>query len=246
MLPEGLFFDFDGVIVDTETPWLDCVARFCRSRGADVTREALLPFLGDGDVQMLRFVSSRCGMSEDAIMAVLRPDFAEATRSLGMRPGIAECLDWAARAGLRLALVSNSDDTYIWRWLRRLGIEERFHAVITRSSGLALKPSPEMYICAARMLGVEPGCVVCIEDSPMGLRSALAAGLLAAAYPNGCLSYDMMEMDVPYIDPGREAPEAMARRVVGYYATRAYTDTKITDRTEAPCRETDKRSEREM
>ena len=150
MLPEGLFFDFDGVIADTELPWLECIARFCRARGQDIAPQALLPFLGDGDEGMLRFVSARCGLPAQAILAALRPDFAEATRSLGMRPGIAGCLDWAARAGLRLALVSNSDDAYIDRWLRRLGIAGRFHAVVTRSSGLQLKPSPEMYAFAAQ------------------------------------------------------------------------------------------------
>jgi len=218
MLPEGLFFDFDGVIADTELPWLECAARFCRARGQNVALEALLPYLGDGDEGLLRFVSARCGLPPDAILAAMRPDFAEATRSLGLRPGIGRYLDWAAGADLRLALVSNSSDAYIDRWLRRLGLVGRFHAVVTRSSGLAMKPAPDMYCSAAQTLGVEPRRVVCIEDSPMGLRSALAAGLMAAAYPNDRLEQGVADLGVPVIDLAREVPEAMLRRVIDHYA----------------------------
>lgn len=214
---DALFFDFDGVIADTETIWLDCIYGFCVDRNVPVSRRELLDCLGDGDVRMMRLVSDRSGMAEKEIAAALHESFVEKTRDLGMRPGISRYLEFARKQGLKRALVSNSNDAYISNWLKRLGIEAEFDFVITRDSGLPIKPAPDMYSRAAQALQVQPERAIAIEDSVIGLTSALGAGLYAAAYPNACSEEDVRGFCAPVVDLGRMPPEQMIDRVFSYY-----------------------------
>lgn len=211
---QALFFDFDGVIADTETVWIGCIVDYCAMHGAPVTQEELQRYLGDGDVMMLEYVSKCCGTPKEEILAALRVSFADRTRKLGLRPGVRHYLDFARSNGLRLAIVSNSTNDYIHRWLKQLDIEGRFDLIVTRDGHLPAKPAPDMYRWAAQQLQIPPEHAIAIEDSPIGLRSALDAGFRVVAYPNPSSPETVASLAPLVVDLGRVPPEKMIECVV--------------------------------
>lgn len=213
---EAIFFDFDGVIADTETVWFDGICKFCRERSVPVSQRELMDYLGDGDVMMMRLVSQRSGLGEEEIVRDLHEAFVRATESLELRPGISEYLEYVRAAGLKCALVSNSDSDYIEKWLVQLGIKNRFDCVVTRDCGLAIKPAPDLYRAALSQLELRAERVLAIEDSVIGLRAALAAGLHTIAYPNACSCQDVEAFGAPSVDLGRIHPAQLLERLESF------------------------------
>ena len=100
------------------------------------------------------------------------------------RPGIVALLDWLGRHGLPRAVATSTRRPLALRKLRRAGLLDRFHAICTSSDVAAPKPAPDVYLLAAQRLGVEPARCLVLEDSPTGVRAALAAGMLPVQVPD--------------------------------------------------------------
>lgn len=206
--PEALFFDFDGVLVDTETVWMACAADFCAACRAAVSRERLLACLGDGDVGLLAYLTGLSGMEEAAVLADLRQRFQAASAGLGLRPGVAAYLDYGRRQGLPMALVSNSRRAYLEGWLARLHLTGVFTRVVAGDEpGAVLKPAPDLYRRALEALGIRAGSVLAFEDSPVGLEAAAAAGVRPVAFPHA-ISRPLVEPLAAYcVDLAAVSPE---------------------------------------
>jgi beta-phosphoglucomutase-like phosphatase (HAD superfamily) len=81
-------------------------------------------------------------------------------------------------------VASNSFGEYVRRVLAVMDLRQVFACVCTREDARRGKPAPDLYLAAARCLGLPPGECVAVEDSPVGLQAALAAGVHAVAVPN--------------------------------------------------------------
>jgi HAD superfamily hydrolase (TIGR01509 family) len=99
-----------------------------------------------------------------------------------VRPGARELLAEVAAAGIAHALVTSSQRAFAAAVLASTGL--RFPVVVTGDDVTAHKPDPQPYLLAARLLGVDPGRCVALEDSPNGVASAAAAGCLVIAVPS--------------------------------------------------------------
>jgi beta-phosphoglucomutase-like phosphatase (HAD superfamily) len=86
--------------------------------------------------------------------------------------------------GLARAVASSSSCGWVEGWLVRHGIRELLDVVVARDDVSNVKPDPELFLLAARRLGVVPGGCIVFEDSPNGMRAALAAGMRCVAVPN--------------------------------------------------------------
>ena len=100
-------------------------------------------------------------------------------------PGVADRLAEARTIGLKTAVASSSEAAWVRPWLERHDLLDAFDAVCTRDDVTAVKPAPDLFLLAARRLGVPPEACLVFEDSPNGLRAARAAGMWAIAVPNG-------------------------------------------------------------
>jgi HAD superfamily hydrolase (TIGR01509 family) len=109
---------------------------------------------------------------------------------LPLLPGVAELLDAADERGWRLAIATGKDRERLDAHLARLGIAERFGAIVTAAEVPNGKPAPDIFLEAARRLGVPPGACVVLEDSLPGCQGALAAGMVAVACP-GVVTRDL-------------------------------------------------------
>ena len=99
-------------------------------------------------------------------------------------PGVEALLTDARDRGLARAVASSSSCGWVDGWLRRHGIRDLLQVVVARDDVTLVKPDPELFLLAAGRLGVEPGRCVVFEDSPNGMRAALAAGMRCVAVPN--------------------------------------------------------------
>jgi HAD superfamily hydrolase (TIGR01509 family) len=182
----AVVFDFDGLVVDTETSifraWQECYA----AHGAE-------PLSIDewsaqiGTVRGLDLVGelrSRAGNVDDALLAA-RITRRDALLELEhVRPGVVDWLDAAADRGLRTAIASSSEASWVELHLARHDLRHRFEAILCRTDSLPPKPAPDLYLAACGALDVAPAEALAVEDSPHGISAAKAAGLVCIAVPN--------------------------------------------------------------
>jgi HAD superfamily hydrolase (TIGR01509 family) len=99
-------------------------------------------------------------------------------------PGVEVLLREAQARGLARAVASSSSCGWVEGWLRRHGIRILLDVVVARDDVTRVKPDPELFLLAARRLDVAPERCVVFEDTPNGMRAALAAGMHCVAVPN--------------------------------------------------------------
>ncbi|MBC5582493.1 HAD family phosphatase [Anaerofilum sp. BX8] len=215
---DAFLFDFDGVLVDTETVWSNCLYQFCKSRALPVKKEELLAYVGDGDRQVISHIARIGGMREEQILSEVRPPFQEASKELTLRPGVRSYFAYAKNEGIKLALVSNSGRDYLKRWLEQLSLESCFDCVVSRESALRPKPAPDLYWKAIELLHLERSAkMIAVEDSALGMRAAAAAGIWAAAFPNEATGSAVAALSPLCVDLAKIAPQELIRRAYEVY-----------------------------
>jgi beta-phosphoglucomutase-like phosphatase (HAD superfamily) len=176
----GLVFDCDGTLVDSMPLHMDAWENSLRRHGGDYDHD---------------FFFSRKGMGEEAIVAqynaLFRRDFDIRTvvadkhqyfrRHLNSLKPIPLVADLARRheGVLPLAVVSGGKREIVHRELEVTGIGRLFRVVLTADDPFKQKPAPDMFLEAARLLGVPPSLCQVFEDGDLGLQAAEAAGMLA-------------------------------------------------------------------
>jgi HAD superfamily hydrolase (TIGR01509 family) len=184
----ALLFDFDGLIVDTETPSLASWQEVYREHGHELTLDRWSAAVGTiGGFDPVGHLESLAGpIDRDAVLQRrLARDLALCDVEQ-LRPGVLGYLEEAERRGLSVAIVSSASRDWIDRHLARLERAHHFARIVTADGDVArAKPLPVLYEEALRELAVEPDEAVAFEDSPNGIRAAKAAGIYCVAVPNG-------------------------------------------------------------
>ena len=190
-MPEGsidaVVFDMDGVLVDTEHLWDEVREELTREWGGRYTPEAQQAMMGMSSHEWSRYLHETVGLRELPGVIndeVVRRMLARYETDLPVIPGAVEAVDRLAAAGHRLALASSSNRELIDAVLRELELTAVFEVTVSSEEVARGKPAPDVYLEAARRLGVPPARCVAIEDSASGIRSAHAAGMRVIAYPN--------------------------------------------------------------
>ena len=182
-------FDFDGTILDTETPDYASWREVFTDHGVELTMEAFA--LGIGTVAgsfdvygHLASLSTR-EVEVEAIRLTRRARNDALIADEAVRPGVQAWIEEAGRFGLKRGIASSSPVSWVEGHLQRLGLLEAFECIRCADHVTETKPSPELYLAACEGLGVSPHDAIAIEDSPNGIRAAKAAGLYCVAVPNG-------------------------------------------------------------
>jgi HAD superfamily hydrolase (TIGR01509 family) len=178
---KAVLFDMDGVLVNSE----DVIAHasqmmFKEWYGLDVPRQAFYPFVGAGEDRFLGGVAESYGVAIDLPKAkarVYEHYDALASDHITILPGGREYPEACKDRGILIALASAADRAKVLINLRVLELGETFFDVlITGSEVQKKKPDPEIYLLAAKRLGVAPEECLVIEDAVNGIVSGLAAG----------------------------------------------------------------------
>jgi HAD superfamily hydrolase (TIGR01509 family) len=187
---KALIFDFDGTILDTETPEFQSWQAVYATFGCELPLSQWINTIGRGQDQItfdpyayLQAITEKI-IDRDAVRAQRRAVFDELMAGEALRAGVREYIEAAGEAGLRLAIASSSGRTWIEEHLDRFDLLPYFDVVRCADDVARTKPDPELYRTAAAALGLSPSEVIAFEDSPNGALAAKAAGVFCIVVPN--------------------------------------------------------------
>ncbi len=183
---QALIFDFDGLLVDTETPAFESWWMLYGEYGHDLALDLWQGALGTNQgFDALDHLESLLGRALDRVanMAHRRQLKAELSAEQPLLPGVVEILAQARALGLPCAVASSSDRAWVEGWLERHAVRPAFACVRTADDVAMTKPAPDLFLSAAAYLGVPPAACLVFEDSTNGILAARAAGMRCVAVP---------------------------------------------------------------
>jgi sugar-phosphatase len=198
----ALLFDMDGLMVDSEPLWFDVEREFARARGGEWTPELGRACIGQGMASTLRVMQETFGFEVNAERdaAAIVEMFVLRVGELALKTGFEELLGEARVRGVPRALASSSARRLVDATLVRFGAREGFDAVVTGDCVARPKPAPDIFLEAARRLGVPPAACVVLEDSLAGVRAARAAGMQVVAVPESPPAPEMTALAYAVVD----------------------------------------------
>jgi len=212
---EAVVFDLDGVLVQSEEVWDAVREAYVRERGGRYDAEVQRAMMGMSSAEWSRYLHDSAGVPDEpgAINdEVVRRMLAAYGEHLPLLPGAAEAVRRVA-ARYPLGLASSSNRPLIDAVLDLAGLAPCFRATVSSEEVARGKPAPDVYLEAARRLGVAPDRCAAVEDSHGGIRSAKAAGMRVVAIPNPTYPPDdealaLADMTIDSLD--RLTPELIA------------------------------------
>jgi HAD superfamily hydrolase (TIGR01509 family) len=182
---EAVVFDLDGVLVDSEVLWNDVKREFVRETGGRWNDGASRDMLGMSSLEWSRYMHDEMavplapGEIDAAVVGRMEDVYRERLPLIdGARQAVERVARWP------LALASSSNKSLIELVLELAGLGPLFQAVVSSEEVERGKPAPDVYLEAARRLGVDPARSAAIEDSANGILSASGAGMRVIAVPN--------------------------------------------------------------
>jgi HAD superfamily hydrolase (TIGR01509 family) len=192
---EAIVFDLDGLLLDSEQVWDEVREQLVKERGGRWREQAQTEMMGMSSVEWSRYMHDELGLSEppeEISGEVVRRLEERYRRELPLIEGAKEAVERLA-ARWPLGLASSSNRELIDLVLELSGLAPFFRVTVSSEEVPRGKPAPDVYLEAARGLGVPPERCAAVEDSRNGIRSAKAAGMKVIAIPN------------PHFPPGEDS-----------------------------------------
>jgi len=193
----ALIFDFDGLIIDTETALIDAFAMVFARAGKPFSRQRALDAVGRVDLPFDPWATFGPNADRAALERELQHFNRELVAKRPVLPGVKSYLQEARRRGLHVGLASNSDHAHVEGHLRRLGLLAAFDYLRCIEDVPAGKPAPDLYRAVIDHFGVAGSEAIAFEDSTHGARAAKAAKLWCVAIPGpSSLHHDLAHADL--------------------------------------------------
>ena len=183
---DAVVFDLDGLLLDTEQVWDEVREAITRGRGGRWHDRAQADMMGMSSVEWSRYMHDVLELPEppEELNRLVVDRMLERYRE--RLPLVGGAVEAVRRLAQRwpLGLASSSNREVIDTALELMGVADLFQATVSSEEVARGKPAPDVYLEAARRLGVAPETAFAIEDSANGVRSAKAAGMSVIAIPN--------------------------------------------------------------
>jgi HAD superfamily hydrolase (TIGR01509 family) len=183
---DAVVFDLDGLLIGTEEVWDEVREALVRERGGRWTASAQRDMMGMSSKEWSHYMHDELGLEEspEEINELVVERMAERYREqLPLLPGAVEAAERIA-ARWPLGVASSSNRPLIDLVLELSRLAPYFRATVSSEEVPRGKPEPDVYLEAARRLGVAPERAAAVEDSEAGIRAASAAGMRVVAIPN--------------------------------------------------------------
>ena len=186
---KAIIFDFDGLLVDTETLRIEAYRELFNERGIEFDLKEVPQILGKTGFEAMKYLKDKYGLEEatEDLLAKRREIFQSLFENrLALMEGVEELLDRVKNWNVACAIASGSRRRVVLDGLKRLGIQDRFSVIITSEDleGSPGKPDPDIYLIVAKKLNVNPSSCLVLEDAPNGIESAKAAGMKVIYVPD--------------------------------------------------------------
>jgi HAD superfamily hydrolase (TIGR01509 family) len=200
MRTKALLFDFDGLILDTETPEYHVWQAIYREHGFELPDDEWGKIVGGYGISRFDAADHLSLLSQGRLDSVFlrdrhRSESHAITITQAVLPGVLDYLQGAKQFGLKLAIASSSPHSWVDTHAGRLGVFDYFDEVICADdvSPGRTKPNPDLFLLALDRLQVRANEAIVFEDSPNGIRAARSAGIFVVAVPNAVTSQLSME-----------------------------------------------------
>lgn len=186
---KALIFDFDGLILDTETAEVEIWNELYAQVGLTFNMDAYIGLVGSNgprDYDPAQPLADREGetRSFDQISREFRQTAYSHAEKQEAMDGVIDLIKNAKAKGYLLAVGSSADYSWVSPHLNRLGIFDEFDAIVTFEDVERAKPAPDIFLKVLEKLGISPGNAIVLEDSQNGILAAHRAGIRAIAVPN--------------------------------------------------------------
>jgi putative hydrolase of the HAD superfamily len=185
---KAIIFDFDGTIVDTEALEILAWKSTLEKHNLSIPDEQWHDNIGKDSklFDPITELENKTGqkLNRKLITSQRSEQISALHANLEPQPGVAALLKAAHDSGLKLIVASNSSRDWITKILGELKLLEFFDFIVSREDVKALKPDPEIYLLALKKLNLQAYEAIVIEDSPVGTKAAIAAGINCLVVPN--------------------------------------------------------------
>lgn len=185
---KGLIFDFDGLILDTETPSFQAWQEVFERRGCELTLETWADCIGRSQdaFDPCDYLEACLGhpIDRDRVRFEEQQRETQLVLNQPVLPGVREIIVSAKGLGLKLGVASSSERDWVIGHLTRLGLAEQFDGVCCAGEVPHAKPAPDLYLAVLEALHLGPDQAIAFEDSPNGVLAAKRAGVFCVAVPN--------------------------------------------------------------
>lgn len=187
---KGLIFDFDGLIIDTESPAFNGLKRIYSRYGLELKETTFGKIVGtQGHSEFHEYQSLADSLpvgtlTSDEFERMYQKEKELEYEELVVLPGVREMIGDAKKMGLSLAIASSSSSTWVNGFLARFGLLGYFDVIVTSEQVANVKPEPDLFLMAQQLLGLGKDEVVIFEDSFNGVIAANKAGIPVILIPN--------------------------------------------------------------
>ena len=195
---KALIFDFDGLIMDTESPAVDGWKAIYAEYGQDFPLLAWIHAavgVSDAKFDAAAYLAALTGQTLDleALRSQALAYRLQVESTLPALPGVNDYIKTAHRLGLRLAMASSSGCARLEGYLHQLGLFDDFDVIVCREDVQHIKPAPDLFLKARALLELGTDELLVFEDSQNGILAANRAGLRVVAVPNPITAHDTHE-----------------------------------------------------
>jgi HAD superfamily hydrolase (TIGR01509 family) len=177
---KGVLFDMDGVLVDSEQFICKAAIMMFNELGVKVLPEDFHPFVGMGENRYIGGVAEYHGIKVDIekVKARTYEIYGIIVRDkLSPLPGVVEFISKCRKKHLKLAIATSADRVKMEVNMKEIGLPpDTFHSIITGQDVENKKPYPDIYIKAAKSIGLEPQECLVVEDAVSGIKAGKSAG----------------------------------------------------------------------
>jgi HAD superfamily hydrolase (TIGR01509 family) len=197
---KALIFDFDGLILDTETPEYQTWQSIYHEHGFELPQNEWGKIIGgyglsDFDAAEHLSLLTQGRLDSSSLRARFRSESHALIHAQSILPGVMDTIHAAKKLGLKLAIASSSPHSWVDMHAKRLGIFDYFDKIICADDVAAgrTKPNPDLFLLALTQLHVQKNEAIVFEDSPNGIKAAKSAGIFVVAVPNPVTSLLSLE-----------------------------------------------------
>jgi len=184
----AIILDFDGLILDTETPLYRSWQEVCEEHGVAMDHAwwaiQLTTLADPPDAYAYLEKHSATPFDREQVRKRRQARELQLVESQILLPGVSEVISQAKALAFPLGIASNSERAWVTHHLARLGLLDQFDQIKCCDEVRHPKPSPDVYLAVLEALNVLPQEAITFEDSPVGVLAAKSAGVFCIAIPN--------------------------------------------------------------